>query len=33
MGVSTIAKVVNETCMVVWHDLQPTEMAPPTQEN
>ncbi|XP_060880360.1 uncharacterized protein LOC132952183 [Metopolophium dirhodum] len=33
MGVSTIAKVVNETCMVVWDELQPTEMAPPTQEN
>ncbi|XP_015372634.1 PREDICTED: uncharacterized protein LOC107167931 [Diuraphis noxia] len=33
MGVSTIAKVINETCMVLWDELQPTEMAPPTVEN
>jgi len=33
MGVSTIAKVINETCLVLWDELQPTEMAPPTVEN
>lgn len=33
MGVLTIAKVIHETCMVLWEELQPTEMTPPTKEN
>jgi len=33
MGVSTIAKVIHETCVVLWDELQPTEMTPPTEEN
>jgi len=33
MGVSTIAKVIHETCVVLWDELQPIEMTPPTEEN
>lgn len=32
-GVSTIAKIVQETCDVLWKVLQPLEMAEPTMED
>lgn len=33
MGVSTIAKIIRETCIILWDVLQPKEMVNPTVEN
>ncbi|XP_022179001.1 putative nuclease HARBI1 [Myzus persicae] len=33
MGVSTIAKIIQETCEAIWTHLQPIEMAAPTEED
>lgn len=32
MGVSTIAKIIYETCEIIWKLLHPIEMAPPTTD-
>jgi len=32
-GVSTIAIIVRETCIVLWQILQPLEMAEPTTDD
>lgn len=33
MGVSTIAKIVKETCEVIWEVLQPSEMPVPSVQD
>jgi len=33
MGVSTISRIVLETCDVIWQILQPIEMAAPTTQD
>lgn len=32
MGVSSISKIIRETCEIIWTQLHPIEMAPPTTE-
>jgi len=32
MGVSSISKIIRETCEIIWRQLHPIEMAPPTTE-
>lgn len=32
VGRTTISKIVNETCSILWNQLQPLEMSPPTQD-
>lgn len=33
MGISTIAKIIRETCKIIWEVLQPLEMAVPTTQD